>query len=93
MTPSQAYEEIRQRLSSIGAVKIVSSTFFLETFGNFIVAFTINESERSIVCDRGQVFACRDLEGTTGCEMIIANLAETDTHELLGVIEAHSRLC
>ncbi len=86
MITEEAYNTIINVLTSHSGVKILSKLYDADTFGNFIIAFTYHEKDRSIICDRGQIFICNDLLGRKDCKTIISSLSEVSKEIVISAL-------
>lgn len=75
MASKDLFQSILNELPRIGAV-ILDTDYNDNVFGNFIISFTIDNSNKSLVCDRGEIYFCQDSEGSRDC-MLVCSLHGT----------------
>ena len=86
MTTKEAYEVIVAYLFQRNHIDIFRQEYNPEVFGNFIIAFKEYESERSITCDRGQLYLCNSPDGNSDCIVIVFSLYEILESDLMEVL-------
>ena len=82
--PERAYDAIRDALAKQADVRVVTSVYEPDAFGNFHIAYWRNQRAASIVLDRGQLFVCDDLEAHK-CKMV-GDLFDSDETEILEML-------
>ena len=87
MTSEDAYNFLCETIKRGRTNNLVDCCFDAPNFGNFVIAFTRETAERSIVCDRGQIFLCSDLSGTKNCRLAVPSLHEVMKPALLEALQ------
>lgn len=85
MNSEEAYKTILHELIS-GGNQILNKEHDHDNFGNFLIAFVNHGKERSLVCDRGEIALCNDLNGNSGCSTVINSIYGITAEELIDVL-------
>ena len=85
MSPKEAFDAIGRTLSEDVRVRVVRTEYDAEFFGNFHIAFWEGDSPHSIICDRGQIWVCDDLEAAH-CTMVVEAIYYADPDSLLDAV-------
>jgi hypothetical protein len=80
-SPKRAYDAISAALADQADVRLVTSDYDAEIFGNFHLAYWRKDRAVSIVLDRGQLFLCDDLQAEK-CRMV-GDLFDSDETAIL----------
>lgn len=87
MLTQESYEAIIEFLAQQGGIRLKDHRFDDKNFGNFIISFINQDRERSLVCDRGELFLCNGLSGAQDCVMILPSLFDVSKTILLEALE------
>lgn len=85
MGAEDAYERIKRRLIENDSTTLVKDVFFEEVFGNFTISFLRNGKPESIVCDRGEIYLCDDLDGNH-CSMVLNPVYDANEEALMAAL-------
>lgn len=86
MKSEEAYNLIVSYLERQNHIAIEHNSFDPHAFGNFIIGFRVYNEDRSMICDRGQIFLCEDLKGNHNCSMIISSIYESTDNSLVKIL-------
>jgi hypothetical protein len=88
MNSRPAFEAIKNALSSDPLTRIVSADFSEDHFGNFVIAFSKEGVESSLVLDRGELAICQGLNGSDDCRTLLSTIYDVNEQELIAAVKA-----
>lgn len=83
MQPQEAFDAIKQAISSDPSKRVVHARYWPDVFGNFIVAYELGGQPSSIVLDRFELVVCDDLAGDSGCKTVMQSIREANVDDVL----------
>lgn len=86
MRANEAYDAAIDYLAAKNHIVILDRLHDPETFGNFVVGFTEYEVEKSIICDRGEIYLCDGLNGNSNCVLVIPSIYDIDKADLIAAL-------
>lgn len=86
MTAIDAYELILREVEEETRLRLHSSMYFEDMFGDFIISILDFEREFSIVNDKFSLRLCEDLNGERNCRTVLPSIRAASESEILHAV-------